>query len=138
MKKINFSSENYAGVHDEIMEALIRSNNDNAPSYGNDQLTQDTVVLFKQIFGAEIEAYFTFNGTGANNFGLSCMLQRYHSVFCSDVSHLYVNESNAPEAFTGCRISPVKSRNGKIVAEDLKLRIKRMGDVITLSLNWFH
>jgi threonine aldolase len=129
MKKINFSSENYAGVHDEIMDALIQANTGYAPSYGNDQLTQDTVALFKQIFGEEIEAYFTFNGTGANNFGLSCMLQRYHSVFCSDVAHLYVDESNAPESFTSCRFYPVKSLNGKIVAGDLKLRIKRIGDV---------
>ncbi len=129
MKKINFSSENYAGVHDEIMDALIRSNTGNAASYGNDLLTQDTVALFKQIFGEEIEAYFTFNGTGANNFGLSCMVERYHSVFCSDVAHLYVDESNAPEAFTGCRFYPVKSSNGKIIADDLKLRIKRIGDV---------
>jgi threonine aldolase len=128
-KKINFSSENFAGVYHSVMDALINANNDNAPSYGNDHITQDTVALFKQVFGENIEVYFTFNGTGANNFGLSCMVDRHHSIFCSDVAHLYVDESNAPEAFTGCRLYPVNSLNGKIIIDDLRLKIKRIGDV---------
>lgn len=129
MKKINFSSENFAGVHEQIMDALISANVDNLPSYGNDRLTQDTIVLFKEIFGKDIEVFFTFNGTGANNFGLSCMLEKHHSVFCSDVGHLYVDESTAPESFTGCRLYPVNSVNGKINLTDLAMKIKRIGDV---------
>lgn len=129
LHKINFSSENFAGVQQPFLDALINANIGNAPSYGNDGITQDTVALFRQIFGEHIEVYFTFNGTGANNFGLSCMLNSHHSVFCSDVAHLYVDESNAPEAFIGCRLYPVNSLNGKIVIDDLILKIKRIGDV---------
>lgn len=128
-KKINFSSENYAGVHPKMIEALIGANTGNAASYGNDEITRNTVALFKQVFGQNIEAYFTFNGTGANNFGLSCMLDRFNSIFCTDVAHLYVDESTAPESFLGCRIYPVKSHNGKIIADELKIAIKRIGDV---------
>ncbi|MGZ3832120.1 MAG: threonine aldolase family protein [Mucilaginibacter sp.] len=127
--KINFSSENYAGVHGQIMDALINANTGSQPSYGNDQVTKDTIALFKQTFGENIEVYFTFNGTGANNFGLSCMVDRHHSIFCADVAHLLVDESTAPEAFSGCRLYPVNSRDGKIIIEDLELKIKRIGDV---------
>jgi threonine aldolase len=129
MKKINFSSENYAGVQEQIMEALTDANPGNVPSYGNDQLTGDTVILFQQIFGKEIEVYFTFNGTGANNFGLSCIVEKHHAIFCSDVAHLYVDESTAPESFTGCRLYPVKSLSGKIIVSELQRQIKRIGDV---------
>ena len=129
LNKINFSSENFAGVQQLFLNALVDANVGNAPSYGNDKITQDTIALFKQVFGKDIDVYFTFNGTGANNFGLSCMLERHHSVFCSDVAHLYVDESNAPEAFTGCRLYPVNSMNGKVVIDDLRLKIKRIGDV---------
>ena len=86
--KINFASENYAPVHPQIMEALINANTGNQPSYGNDEITRETVRLFKNVFGDAIEVYFVFNGTGANNFGLSCMGERHHSGFCSDVAHL--------------------------------------------------
>lgn len=127
--KINFASENYTPVHPQIMEALINANTGNQPSYGNDEITRETVRLFKNAFGDAIEVYFVFNGTGANNFGLSCMVERHHSVFCSDIAHLYVDESNAPEAIIGCRLYPVRSVNGKIVPDELKKAIKRIGDV---------
>jgi threonine aldolase len=128
-KKINFASENFAPAHPQIMEAIVAANTGNQPSYGNDEVTRDTVLLFKNTFGQDIEVYFVFNGTGANNFGLSCMVEKHHSIFCSDVAHLYVDESNAPEAFIGCRLYPVKSSNGKIIIDELKAAIKRIGDV---------
>src|SRR3569833_2001596 len=127
--KINFARENYAPVHPQIMEALLASNNGNQPSYGNDEISQEIIQLFKKEFGDSIEVYFVFNGTGANNFGFSCMVERHHSVFCSDVAHLYVDESIAPEAIIGCRLYPVRSVNGKIVPDELKKAIKRIGDV---------
>ncbi|MDO3645118.1 low specificity L-threonine aldolase [Mucilaginibacter sp. L3T2-6] len=127
--KINFASENYAPVHPRIMEALTDVNTGNQPSYGNDEITLEASQLFKRIFGNDLEVFFVFNGTGANNFGLSCMVERHHSVLCSDVAHLYVDEGNAPETMLGCRLYPVKSADGKIIVAELKKAIKRIGDV---------
>ena len=129
LQKINFASENFAGVHPEVMKALMDANEDHAPSYGRDDYTKQTIALFKEIFGGDIDVHFTFNGTGANNFGLGCVTEKFHSVFCSAVSHLYVDESTAPESFVGCRIYPVNSESGKIILDDLKDCIKRMGDL---------
>jgi threonine aldolase len=126
---INFASENYAGVHPDIMKALADANTGHVPSYGNDEFTAEAVAQLKEVFGEDIEAYFTFNGTGANNFGIGTITERYHSVFCSDVAHLYVDESTAPESFIGCRIYPVKSQSGKIIPAELAAAIKRAGDI---------
>lgn len=126
---INFASENFAGVHPEILQALIDANKGHEPSYGNDRYTARAVELFKKHFGEELDVYFTFNGTGANNFGLSCVTKEYQSIFCSDVAHLYVDESTAPESFSRCRLYPVPSKNGKISSDDLKFAIKRRGDI---------
>lgn len=128
-EKLNFASENYAGVHEKIMTALTAANTGWALSYGNDQYTQETINLFKTNFGDNIEVYFTFNGTGANNFGIASVVDRHHCIFCTDVAHLNVDESTAPEAFTGCRIYPVKSVNGKLVPDDLRSKLKRVNDV---------
>jgi threonine aldolase len=127
-EKINFASENFAGVQEDMLKALLSANGANVPSYGNDPITRAAVEQFKDSFGDNIEVYFTFNGTGANNFGLSCTLQRHHSIFCTHVAHLYVDESTATEAFTGCRIYPVHSINGKMVIDGLRRSIKRLGD----------
>jgi threonine aldolase len=126
---ISFASENYAGVHPEMMRALVQANCGHAPSYGRDADTTEAIAVFKAHFGEDIEVFFTFNGTGANNFGLGAASQRYQAIFCSEVSHLYVDESTAPESFTGCRLYPVSSENGKIPASGLKAAIKRIGDI---------
>jgi threonine aldolase len=127
--KINLSSENYAGVHPDIMDALAKANTGSAPSYGNDGYTKETVALFKQHFGDDIDVYFAFNGTGANNFGIGSVTEKFSSIFCTDVAHLMVDESTAPETFIGCRMYPVNQTDGKIVLSDLKSKIKRFGDV---------
>lgn len=127
---MNFSSENFDKTHPEILKALINSNTGFAASYGKDDDTAKTVELFKVAFGTkEIDVFFCFNGTGANNFALSSITKKYNSIFCSDVSHLYVDESTAPETFTGCRLYPVKTNNGKIILDEFLLKIKRIGDV---------
>jgi threonine aldolase len=126
---MNFSSENFTGVHHEIMNALINANTGTVPSYGEDIYTREAVNVFKEHFGDEIEVFFTFNGTGANNFGLGSVVEKHQAIFCSDLAHLYVNESTAPEAFIGCRIYPVNSFNGKICIDDLENKIKGANDI---------
>lgn len=127
---MNFSSENFDKTHPKILQALIKSNKGFAASYGKDYDTLKTVELFKEVFCTkEIDVFFCFNGTGANNFALSSITERHNSIFCSDVSHLYVDESTAPETLTGCRLYPIKTQNGKIILEDFLLQIKRIGDV---------
>src|SRR5580693_8702301 len=111
--KINFASENYAGVQAEIMQALNDANTGSMPSYGNDRITAEAIETIKGHFGDDIEVYFTFNGTGANNFGIGSVADRFNSIYCSDVAHLYVDESTAPESFTSCRLYPVPSESGK-------------------------
>jgi threonine aldolase len=126
---INFASENFAGVQRDMMQALTDANVSHVPSYGKDHFTADAIDLLKETLGNNIEVYFTFNGTGANNFGLGCVAEKYHAIYCSDVAHLYVDESTAPESFVGCRIYPVNSQNGKIKPDDLRIAIKRKGDI---------
>jgi len=127
---MNFSSENFDKTHPKILKALIKSNNGFAASYGKDDSTQKTIDLFKEVFDTrEIETFFCFNGTGANNFALSAITEKYHSIFCSEVSHLYTAESTAPETFTGCRLYPIKTQNGKIIWDDLLLKTNIPDDV---------
>jgi threonine aldolase len=123
---IYFSSENFDGAHPLIMAAVADANKEFVPSYGEDRYTEEAIRMCRDFLGTEdADVFFCFNGTGANNFALSCLTEKYQSVYCSDVSHLYNAESTAPETFTGCRLYPVNTRNGKIVPEDLRKKINR-------------
>lgn len=126
----SFASDNYAGVLPEIMEALQSANNYHARSYGADDITSETVKLFRQVFEADVDVYFVFNGTGANVLSISSATQSFNAVLCADTSHIYCDESTAPETFTGCRFFPLKANdNGKLDIETIKTRLIRKGDV---------
>jgi threonine aldolase len=128
MTKKTFASDNYAGVHPEVMEAILQANRDHASSYGADEYTQRAINKFKAIFGERIDVYFAYNGTGANVLGLQTITQSYHSILCSELAHINVDESTAPEKFTGCKLISVPTRDGKITPEDVEARIIRLDD----------
>jgi threonine aldolase len=125
-----FSSENFDKGHPKIVKALLKANQGYAPSYGNDAITQKTIESLKAVFGcADLEAFFCFNGTGANTFALSAITEKHASILCADVAHIYVSESTALEALTGCRLFPIKTNLGKIAAADLLLQLSKSNGV---------
>jgi threonine aldolase len=128
MKKRTFASDNYAGVHPDIMKALADANQGHAASYGADEYTEKATKLFKSFFGNDIEVFFVYNGTGANVLGLSAMTHSFHSIICSDLAHINVDESTAPEKFLGCKLITIPTKDGKIYAEEVDAKIQRVND----------
>lgn len=124
----SFASDNYSGVHPEIMEALQRANHAHMGSYGNDVITEGAVNRFKEFFGDDIEVYFVYNGTGANTLGLRALTQSFQAIICSELAHINVDESTAPEQFTGCKLVGIPNQNGKINAQQVSEKIQRLGD----------
>jgi len=126
----SFASDNYAGVMPEIMEALQKANTGHARSYGADEITKRTTALFREIFGTDVDVFFVFNGTGANVLSISSATQSFNAVLCSDTSHIYNDESSAPETFTGCRFFPLPANEkGKLDPHVIHDRLIRKGDV---------
>lgn len=126
----SFASDNYAGVLPQVMNALMDANNEHAASYGNDGLTKQTIDLFQKVFGAAVDVHFVFNGTGANVLSISAATQSYNAVLCADISHIYNDESSAPETFTGCRFFPLPTNeNGKLEIETVRQKLIRKGDL---------
>ncbi len=122
------ASDNYSGVHPEIMEALVRANVEHQGAYGSDEFTRSATQLFKENFGDATEVFFVYNGTGANVIGLSAITQSFNSILCSELAHINVDESTAPEKFTGCKLIGISTANGKIYPDQLENKIQRVGD----------
>jgi threonine aldolase len=126
----SFASDNYAGVLPEVMEALQKANGQHARSYGADAITKRVTELFRDVFEADVDVYFVFNGTGANVLSISSATQSYNAVLCADTSHIYNDESSAPETFTGCRFFPLPANTlGKLDTKTISERLIRKGDV---------
>lgn len=126
----SFASDNYAPVLPQVMEALQKANEGHARSYGADDITARTTALFRQQFSTDADVHFVFNGTGANILSISSATRSFNSVLCADISHIYNDESSAPETFTGCRFFPLPTNNnGKLEVETIRHRLIRKGDV---------
>jgi threonine aldolase len=123
-----FASDNNAGVHPEILDAIARANQGHVVAYGDDLYTHSAVKNFEEHFGADIDVFFTFNGTGANVLGLQALNRSYHAVLCSDYAHIYTDECAAPEKHTGCKLIPLPHQNGKITVDSVRHAYHGIGD----------
>src|SRR5690606_30335072 len=47
---------------------------------------------------------------------------------CSELAHINVDESTAPEHFTGRKIRPIPTQDGRIDPHQIEYRIQRRGD----------
>jgi threonine aldolase len=112
-----FASDNYAGVHPEILEAIALANGGHQVSYGEDAYTEHLQEVFRAHFGPEAEAFPVFNGTGANVIALQAMTDRWQSVICAETAHIHVDECGAPEKVAGLKLLPVPTPDGKLTPE---------------------
>src|SRR5258708_5013914 len=112
-----FASDNYAGAHPEILDAIALANGGHQVSYGEDVYTGHVQEVFRAHFGEQAEAFPLFNGTGANVVGLQAMTERWDSVICSDSAHIHVDECGAPEKAAGLKLLPVAAPDGKLTPE---------------------
>src|ERR1700722_5630348 len=124
----SFASDNNAGVHPEIIEAIARANQGHVIAYGDDPYTRSAVAKFEEHFGSGIDVFFTFNGTGANVLGLQSLNRPYHAVLCSDYAHIYTDECGAPEKHTGCKLIPLPHQEGKITLDSVRHAYHGIGD----------
>jgi threonine aldolase len=124
----SFASDNNAGVHPEILDALVRANHGHVIAYGDDEYTRSAIKKFEEHFGSDIDVFFTFNGTGANVLGLQALNRSYHAVLCSDYAHIYTDECAAPEKHTGCKLIPLPHESGKITLESIRHAYHGIGD----------
>jgi threonine aldolase len=124
----SFASDNNAGVHPEIIDAIARANQGHVRAYGDDDYTRAAVAKFEEHFGTGIEVFFTFNGTGANVLGLQALNRPYHAVLCSDYAHIYTDECGAPEKHVGCKLIPLPHQDGKITVEQVRHAYHGIGD----------
>jgi threonine aldolase len=113
----SFASDNAAGAHPAVLDALAAANRGAALAYGDDDWTRRAAAAFRELFAAPVEPFLTFGGTGANVVALQCLLAPHEAVICPAGAHIDVDECGAPERFTGAKLIDVPAPDGKLTAE---------------------
>jgi threonine aldolase len=123
-----FASDNYAGIHPEILEAIAVANGGHQISYGEDVYTEHLQEVFRGHFGPRAEAFPVFNGTGANVIAMDAMNERWGSVIAADTAHINVDECGAPEKIGGLKLLTVATPDGKLTPELIDTHAWGWGD----------
>lgn len=124
----SFASDNAAGVHPRVLDAIARANDGHALAYGDDDHTRECEQRFRDLFGVPCETLLTFNGTGANVLALSLLLRPADAVVCSAGAHIATDETGAPERILGVKLIDLDSPDGKLQPEQLDDVAHLLGD----------
>jgi threonine aldolase len=112
-----FASDNYSGVHPEVVAAIVDANDGHQIAYGEDVYTERLQEVCVRHFGEGVETYPVFNGTGANVVGLLSMLPRWGAVICARTAHVHADEGGAPEKVAGIKLLPIPAADGKLTPD---------------------
>ena len=122
-----FASDNYAGAHPAVLEAVAAANEGWARAYGDDDWTARLRARLRELFG-DVEAFPVFNGTGGNVTALAAVLRPFEAVICPETAHINVDECGAPERIAGAKLVDVPTPDGKLTPELLRGRLVGFGD----------
>jgi threonine aldolase len=123
-----FASDNWSGIHPDVLAAIVAANGDHVPAYGDDEVTAEAIRHFRRHFSDQADVYFAFNGTGANVVGLQSLLRPFEAIICADSAHINVDECGAPERFLGSKLIGVATPDGKLTPELAERAAVGMGD----------
>jgi threonine aldolase len=123
-----FASDNYAGAHPAVLEAIAAANGGHQIAYGEDVYTAKLQEIMKRHFGERAEAFPVFNGTGANVLSLQSILPRWGAVICSATAHIHTDENAAPERVAGLKLLTVQTPDGKLTPELIDTEAWGWGD----------
>jgi threonine aldolase len=124
-----FASDNYAGVHPEVMARMAEVNQGHQVAYGDDTETARFQEIVKELFGKNAVGFPVFNGTGANVIALQSAVKRWEAVICVESAHIHMDEGGAPEKMGGLKLWTVPSSDGKLSVDGLRSQLFDFGFV---------
>lgn len=123
---MHFASDNIAGVHPKIMEALVAANGGVAKSYGEDDLTQAFEARLKDVFETDLAVFPIATGSAANCLSLSAISPPWGAIYCHEHAHIFDDECCGPEFYTGgAKLYTVEAEHGRLTAAGLRQGLER-------------
>lgn len=126
--RYRIASDNYAGVHPQVLAAMVAANTGHAPAYGSDSLTSHLQEVIKGHFGPSAHAYPMLTGTGANVVALTVAMPRWGAVIAAETAHINTDENAAPERMTGIKIVTAPTPDGKLTPAHISELVQGVGD----------
>src|SRR5215471_3891811 len=119
--RMNFASDNAAGIAPEILAAISRANEGAALGYGQDVWTRRVEERFAEVFAREVAVFLVPTGTAANALALAHLTPAWGAVLCHNEAHIATDECGAPEFYGGgLKLVGLPGEAGKIAPDTLQ------------------
>ncbi len=122
---ISFECDYLEGCHEKVLEALVRTNREQQPGYGEDSYSKSAKEKIRRACQApEADIYFLTGGTQTNQTVIDTMLAAYEGVVAAETGHVNVHEAGAIE-FSGHKVLTVPSHDGKVAVDEVEAYVKK-------------
>lgn len=116
---LHFENDYNEGVHPELLQALIASNEENLAGYGADLYCQRASDKIRQATACpHAQVDFLTGGTQTNQVVIASLLSSYEGVIAAETGHIAVHEAGAIE-YTGHKVITLPAHEGKLQASDV-------------------
>ena len=111
-----FNNDYSEGCHEKVLEALVKTNLEQTPGYGEDHHCASAAAKIRKLCGREdLAVHFLVGGTQANLTVIAAALRPHQGALGAATAHINVHETGAVEA-TGHKVLWVPSDDGKVTA----------------------
>lgn len=115
-----FANDYSRGAHPKVLQALIDTNMDAQPGYGQDTYTKRAAQKIQAACEApDAEVFFISGGTQTNQVVISNLLDGDEGVVAADSGHINFHEAGSIE-YTGHKVLTLPGEMGKITAKKLQ------------------
>ena len=121
---IYFHNDYSEGCHEKVLEALIKTNMEQTPGYGEDAYCRAAAQKIRAVCGNDdLAVHFLVGGTQTNLTVIAAALRPHLGVLGADTAHINVHETGAIEA-TGHKVLWLPSGDGKITADQVAAAVE--------------
>lgn len=116
-----FASDNAGPAHPRVMEALNAANVGYRSGYGAEPEMDAVTRQIRDLFEAPDAAVFLVaTGTAANAILLGTLANPWDTIFCTPMAHIQEDECNAPEFYSGAKLTLVPATHAKMTPDALR------------------
>lgn len=121
---VYFNNDYSEGCHPKVLEALIQTNLEQTPGYGEDEYCARAAEKIRVFCGRQdVDVHFLVGGTQTNLTVIDAALRPHQGALCASSGHIHVHETGAVEA-TGHKVLALPAEDGKITAAQVRQAVE--------------